>query len=147
MTVSAAASTSRRSRLRRSSFVGQLGGAVRIARGEEFDDVGGDVHAARGVDAWGEAESDVEAGDLLAGWIERGSGKERAQPGAHGAAQLAQAKSRDRAILAVEGNGVGDGGDGGHLEKAGKSFFAQASGITANSFGLVETGLLKQRLR
>jgi hypothetical protein len=61
----------------------------------------------------------------LAGGIERGGGEERAQAGADGAAQLAQAERGDGAILAAQRNGVGDGGDGGHLEKAGQSFFAQ----------------------
>ena len=37
--------------------------AVRLARGEEFDDVGGDVHAAGGVDARGDAEADVDGGE------------------------------------------------------------------------------------
>ena len=110
---------------------GQLGGAVRVARGEELDDLGGDVHAAGGVDARREAEGDVEAGELLGGGIERGRGKERAQAGAHGAAQLAQAERGDGAVFAAERNGVGDGGDGRHLEKAGQSFFARARRLAA----------------
>ena len=118
-------------------FGSQLGGAVRVARREEFDHVGGDVHTAGGVDARGEAKGDVEAGDLLAGGIERGGSEERTETGANGAAQLAQAERCDGAIFAVKGNGVGDGGDGRHLEKAGQGFFAGASGIAA----------LEQRLR
>ena len=62
----------------------------------------------------------------LRGGIECGGGEERAEAGADGAAQLAQAERGDGAVFAVERNGVGDGGDGGHLEKAGQSFFAQA---------------------
>ena len=67
----------------------------------------------------------------LAGGVERGGGEERAETGADGAAQLAQAERGDGAIFAAEGNGVGDGGDGRHFEKAGQSFFAAASGIAA----------------
>ena len=124
-------------------FRGELDGAVRIARGKELDDVGGNVHAAGSVDARSEAKGDIEAGELLGGGVERGGGEERAETGADGAAQLAQAERGDGAIFAVKRNGVGDGGDGRHLEKAGQSFFAQASGIAANS----RSRLLEQRLR
>ena len=110
---------------------GELSGAVRVARGEELDDVGGDIHAAGGVDARREAEGDIEAGELLAGRIERGRGEERAQAGADGAAQLAQAERGDGAVFAAEWNRISDGGDGGHFEKAGQSLFAGASGIAA----------------
>ncbi len=106
-------------------FGGELGGAVRVARGEKLDDVGGDVHAAGGVDARRKAEGDIEAGELFGGGIERGGGEERAEAGADGAAQLAQAERGDGAVFAVKRNGVGDGGDGGHLEKAGQGFFAR----------------------
>ena len=125
---------------------GQLDGTVGVARRKKLDDVGRDVHAAGGVDARGEAKGDIEAGDLLACRVERSSGEERAETGADGTAELTQAECGDGAIFAVEGHGVSDGGDGRHLEKAGQNFFAQASGIAAKRFGLVETGLLKQRL-
>ena len=82
-------------------FGGELGGAVRVARGKELDDVGGHVHAAGGVDARREAEGDVEAGELFGCGIERGRGKERAQAGAHGTAQLAQAEGGDGAVFAA----------------------------------------------
>jgi hypothetical protein len=55
------ASASRRSGLSRSSFLGELVSAGCVAGGEELDDFGGDIHAAGGVDAWAEAESEVEA--------------------------------------------------------------------------------------
>ena len=45
-------------------LVRQLRGAMRIARGEKLDDVGGHVHAAGGIDARRKAEGDVEAGEL-----------------------------------------------------------------------------------
>ena len=67
----------------------------------------------------------------LRGGVERGGSEECAETGADGAAQLAQAERGDGAIFAVKRNGVGDGGDGRHLEKAGQNFFAQASGIAA----------------
>jgi len=44
---------------------GKIGSAMGVARGEKLDDVGGNVHAAGGVDARGEAEGDVEAGELF----------------------------------------------------------------------------------
>ena len=119
MVASAAASTSRRSRFSRSSLCGQLRGAMRVARGEKLDDFGGDIHAAGGVDARRQAEGDVEAGELFGCGIERGGGKERAETGAHGTAQLAQTNRRDGTIFAAQRNGVGDGGDGCHFEKAG----------------------------
>ena len=106
-------------------FVRQLRRAARVARRKELDDFGGNVHAAGGVDARREAEGDVEAGELLGRGIERGGGKERAQTGAHGTAQLLQANRRDGAIFAAQRNGVGDGGDGCHFEKAGQGFFAR----------------------
>ena len=74
----------------------------------------------------------------LAGGVEGGGGEERAQAGAGGAAQFAQAEGGDDAIFAVERNGVGDGGDGGHLEKAGQGFFAGARGVAALEQGLGE---------
>ncbi len=99
---------------------GKFAGAGMVAGGEKLDDFGGDVHAAGGVDARSEAEGDVEAGERLGGGIERSGGEESAQAGADGTAQFAQAECGDDAILAVERNGIGDGGDGRHLEKAGQ---------------------------
>ena len=104
-------------------FGGEFDGAVRVAGGEELDDFGGDVHAAGGVDARGEAEGDVEAGDLFGGGVEGGGGEEGAESSAGGTAQFAEAEGGDDAIFALERNGVGDGGDGGHFEKAGQTFF------------------------
>ena len=119
-------------------FCGEFGGAVRVASGEELDDFGGDVHAAGGVDARGEAEGDVEAGDLLGGGVERGGGEEGAETGTGGAAKLAQAEGGDGAIFAVKRDGVGDGGDGGHFQKAGQSFFAGPLGVASGKDGLCE---------
>ena len=65
------------------------------------------------------------------GGIERGGGKQRAQARAHGLAQLAQAQRGDDAILAAQRHGIGNGGDGRHLEKAGQSFLAGADGVAA----------------
>ena len=116
---------------------GKIGSAMGVARGEKLDDVGGDVHAAGGVDARGEAEGDVEAGELLRGGVECGGGEERAETCANGTAQLAQAEGGDGTIFAAEGNGVGDGSDGRHLEKTRQRLLAGADGIAA----------LEQRLR
>ena len=131
MVVSAAASTSRRSRLSRSNLLASSVGAVRVARGEKLDDFRGDVHAAGGVDARREAKGDVEAGELLGRGIERGRGKERAETGAHGPAQLLQSNCRDGAIFAAQRNRVGDGGDGCHFEEAGQGFFARPLRLAA----------------
>ena len=122
-------------------FCGQLGGAMRIARGKELDHVGGDIHAAGGVDARSEAKCDVESGDLPGGWVERCGGEERAETSADGTAELTQAECGDGTILAVKRHSVGDGGDGRHFEKAGQGFFAQASGIAADWFRFLEQGL------
>ena len=71
------------------------------------------------------------------GGIECSGCEQRAQADADGTAQLAQAQSGDDAIFAAQRNGIGDGGDGRHLEKAGQDLFARADGIAA----------LEQRLR
>src|ERR1039458_9840549 len=73
-------------------FGSELGGAMGIARGEKLDDVGSYVHAAGGIDARCEAKCNVEAGDLLACRVERGSGEERPETGAGRATELAQAR-------------------------------------------------------
>ena len=117
---------------------GKFDGAVRVAGGEELDDFRGDVHAAGGVDARGEAEGYVEASDLFGGGVEGGGGEEGAEAGAGGTAQFAQAEGGDDAVLALERNGVGDGGDGCHFEEAGQSFFAGAHGVAAFEDGLRE---------
>ena len=109
-----------------------------VAGGEELDDFRGDVHAAGGVDARGEAEGYVEASDLFGGGVEGGGGEEGAESDAGGTAQLTQAEGGDDAVLALERNGVGDGGDGGHFEEAGQGFFAGASGVAAFEDGLRE---------
>ncbi len=58
--------------------------AAEVARGKEFDHLGGHIHAARGVDAWRQAKCDVEAGELFRGRIERCGGEERSQADADG---------------------------------------------------------------
>ena len=117
-------------------FGGKHGGACRIAGCEEFDDLGGNVHAAGGIDARCETEGDIEAGELFGGGIESGDGEEGAESGANGGTQLAEAEGGDDPVLAFERYGVGDGGDGGHFEKAGEDFVAQADRIMAGENGL-----------
>ena len=117
---------------------GQLGGARRVARAEKFNHLRGHVHAPRGIDARRQPERDIEAGDFLSRGIEAGGGKQRAQTGARGAAELAQSKCRDRAVFAAQRHGVGNGGDGCHLQKAGQSLFAGALGIAPFEQGLRE---------
>ncbi len=110
---------------------GQLGGACRGARGEQFDDFGGYVHAAGGVDARSQAKGHVEAGKRLGGRIEGRGGKQGAQTGADGVAQLPQAECCNDAVLPLQRHGVGDGGDGGHFEEAGQGFSARAGPVAA----------------
>ena len=117
-----------------SEFVGASGSRVV----EELDDFGGDVHAAGGVDARGEAESDIKAGDLFCGGVERGGGKERAQAGAGGLAEFAQAQGSNDPVFTAQRHGIGNGGDGGHLEEAGQGFFAGARGVAALENSLSE---------
>ena len=120
MAARAEASVSRRSRFRRSSLLASSCGAGSIAGAEEFDDFRGHIHPAGGVDARREAEGDIETGERLGGGIKLSRGEQCAQTGADGTAQLAQAESGDDSILTMERNSIGDGGDGGHLEKAGQ---------------------------
>jgi hypothetical protein len=117
---------------------GQFGGADGVARGKKLDNIGGHVHAAGGVDARGEPEGDVEAGELLVGGVEPGCGEEGAQPGAGWMAQLTQAQRGDGSIFSVKRHRIGDGGDGSHFEKAGQDFFASAGRIAALEQGLGE---------
>jgi len=57
--------------------------------------------------------------------VERRRLKERAQPGSRWPPQLPQAQRRNHAILAPERHRVGDGGNRGHLQKAGQCLFAR----------------------
>ena len=76
----------------------------------------GDVHAAGGVDTRGEAEADLVCGG---GAVQGDFGDlhEGAEARLNGVGELAQADGDDGAILAGEGDGVGDGGDGDELEE------------------------------
>ena len=117
---------------------GEFVGAGCVAGGEELDDFGGDVHAAGGVDARGEAEGDVEAGDLLGGGIERGGGEEGAEAGAGGLTESTEAERGDDTVFTAQGDGIGDGGDGGHFKEAGQGFFAGTDGVAPFQNGLGE---------
>ncbi len=119
MAARARASVSRRSWLRRVELFGEGAGAGGVAGEEELDDVGGDVHAAGGVDAGGEAEADLGGG----GWLverELGELHEGAQAGLDGVGERGEAEGGDGAVFAGEGDGVGDGGDGDELEEGGE---------------------------
>ena len=131
--MSAAASVSRRSRFSRSSLAASSAARVRVARGKKLDDVGGDVHAAGGVDARRKAEGDIEAGELLGGGIERGGGKQGAQAGARGAAQLAQAERGDGAIFAASGTASAMVAMAAILRKLGRVFSRVRTGSRRSS--------------
>src|SRR5579871_3493095 len=102
-----------------------------VARGEELDYFRGDVHAPGCVDARRNAKGDVEAGELLRCGIKLSRGKERTEPDAYRPAQFAQTESSDGAILSAQWDRIGNGGNGGHLQKAGQYLFASARGIAA----------------
>ena len=69
-------------------FEGNFAGAGGILRIEQLDYIRCNVHAAGGVDAWADAEADVEAGDRTARWVELRNLKEGTQPRADGPAKL-----------------------------------------------------------
>jgi hypothetical protein len=119
-------------------LVGELGGAGSVTGAEQFNDVGGNVHAAGGVDAGREAEGDIEAGDRLGCRIELGCGEECAEACSDRLAQFAQAQGGDHAILATERNGIGDGGDGGHFEETWEQLVSGAMGVVTLEQGLRE---------
>ena len=95
---------------------GQCLRAAGVAGEEEFDDVGGDVHAAGGVDAGGYAEADFGGGGRA---VQRDFGElhEGAQAGLDGVGESSEAEGCDGAVFAGERDGVGDGGDGDELEE------------------------------
>ncbi len=136
MAVSAAASTSRRSRFSRSSLAASS--AARCESRVEKSSITSEATSMRPAALMRGARRKATSKPVscLAGGIERGGGKERAQAGAHGAAQLAQAQRGDDAIFAAQRNGVGDGGDGRHLQKTGQSLFAGARRVAALQQGL-----------
>ena len=109
-----------------SSFSAQLAGADGIARGEELDDLGGDIHAAGGVDARADAEADVSGGERTTRGVELRYVEERTQAGIHGTAQAVDAEARDDAVLAQQRHGIGDGGDHQHLEEGRQQLLAGA---------------------
>ncbi len=127
MAVSAAASASRRSRFRRSSLAASS--AARWESRVEKSSMTSEATSMRPAALMRGARRKATSKPVscLAGGIERGGGEEGAQAGADGAAQFAQAESGDGAVFAAQGNGVGDGGDGRHLEKTGQGFFAGAA--------------------
>ena len=109
-----------------------------VAGEKELDDVGGDVHAAGGVDAGGYAEADF-GGGWRAVEGELGDLHEGAEAGLAGVGEFAKAEKGDGAVLAGEGDGVGDGGDGGELEEGGEGFGVEAlAGFGGFGVGLEE---------
>ena len=97
-------------------FLGQFLRAAGVTGEEELDYVAGDVHAAGGVDAGGDAEAYFGGGG---GAVEGDLGDlhEGAQAGLDGVAELAEAEGYDGSVFAGEWDGVGDGGDGYQLEE------------------------------
>ena len=115
-------------------FFCELGCAGRVFCEEEFDDVAGDVHAAGGVDAWGEAEADFGGGGGAV-YGDLRDLHEGAQAGLDGVAKFAQAQSGDDAVLAFERDGVGDGSDGDELEEGGDEAALEADALGFGIFG------------
>ena len=125
MAARASASVARRALIEAVEFLGERLRAAGVAREEELDDVAGDVHAAGGVDARGDAEAYFGGG----GWaVERDLGDlhEGAKAGLDGVAELAETERDDGAVFAGERDGVGDGGDGDELEEGGDELGVEA---------------------
>ena len=101
---------------------GEFVGAGFVARGEELDDFGGDVHAAGGVDAGREAEGDVDGRERATGRIDLRFAHQGSQAESDGTAQFGEAERDEDTIFAEQRNGIGDGGDGQHLEERGQNF-------------------------
>ena len=99
--------------------------AAGVAGEEELDYVAGDVHAAGGVDAGGEAEAYFDGGGRAVEG-DLGDLHEGAEAGLDGVAELAEAEGDDGAVFAGERDGVGDGGDGDELEEGGDELGADA---------------------
>ncbi len=99
-------------------------GADGVAREEELDDIGGDVHAAGGVDAGREAEADLRGGGRL---VEREAATcmSARRPGWTGLRSSRRPSETMAAVFAGERDGVGDGGDGDELEEAGQQHGSQ----------------------
>ncbi len=115
--------------------------AERGVAGEEHrDDVGGDVHAACGIDARSEAEGDVSAGDR-AGAIELGEVHQRVQAGLRGAAEFTEADGDDDAVFAGEGDTVGDGSDAEELKEGWEGLGAKSFLVFGGLGGGFEQGL------
>ena len=119
-----AASVSRRSRLSRSSLLASSLARSCVARAEQLDNFRGHIHASCGIDARRETEGDIEAGDRLGGGIELAAAAKSARsPAPTGRRSSRSPSAAIDAILAVQRNRIGNGGDGGHLEKAGQQSF------------------------
>ena len=140
------ASVARRALIEAVEFFGQGAGAGGVAGEEHLDDVAGDVHAAGGVDARGDAEAYFGGGGRA---VERDLGDlhQGAQAGLDGIAQLAQAESGDGAIFAGERDGVGDGGDGYQLEEGGEEVGVEAGAVRPRGRGELGRRLRSMRGR
>src|SRR6188472_1617706 len=80
-------------------LVGERAGAFDVARGEELDDFGGDVHAASGVDARADAEANIAGSERATCGVELRDIKQGAQTRVDRATQAGDAKRGDDAVL------------------------------------------------
>jgi hypothetical protein len=117
-----AASASRRSRFRRSSLA-----ASSVARCEsrvENSSITSEATSMRPAALMRGARRKATSKPVicLAAGSRAAAANSARRPAPAGAAQFAQAEGGDDAILAVQRNGVGDGGDGRHLQKTGQRF-------------------------
>ena len=122
----AASVARRRSLLRSSSLVARARARDRVAGKKELDDIGGDIHAACGVDAGCDAKADLRSGgSAVEGEV--GNLHEGAEAGLDRVGELAQAEHGEGAVFAGEGDGVGNGGDGDELEEAGEKALVEVA--------------------
>ena len=96
-------------------FVGDLAGAGRVFHAEEFDHVAGNVHAAGGVDAGRNAESNFARSQWPAADLR--NFEQRLQPRIYRGAQRFETEFGEYAILPGQWHGVRDGGDGDYFHE------------------------------
>ena len=104
-----------------------------VAGEEELDYVGGNVHAAGGIDSGSKSEADFGCGG---GTVERNLGElhQGAQARLDGVCKGGEADGGDGAVFSSERDGVGDGGDGDEFEE-GRDKHATGAGAEGGRVG------------
>ena len=95
---------------------GDLAGTIDLFHTEQFHHVAGRVHASRGVQARGDAESDLGGGESSS-VAQLGDFEQRLQPDIDGRTQACQTETGKDAVFSEQGDRVGDGCDGDNLHE------------------------------